>query len=85
MLTEGRGGAALTFCGNQMTVSAFVVLTASSPTPKRRVCLRLEGCLIPLGSPLSFWNELAVAVLCILVAMLRRPILSNALSRAFIP
>jgi hypothetical protein len=43
-----------------MTVGAFVVLAASSPTPKRRVCLRLEGCLIPLGSPLSFWNELAV-------------------------
>ena len=60
MLSEGRGGAALTFCGNQMTVGAFVVLAASSPTPKRRVCLRLEGCLIPLGSPLSFWNELAV-------------------------
>jgi hypothetical protein len=58
VLTEGRGGAALTFWGNQTTVSAFVVLAASSPTPKRRVCLRLEGCLIPLGSPLFFWEQL---------------------------
>jgi hypothetical protein len=45
VLTEGRGGAALTFCGNQMTVSAFMVWPFHPPQrerPKRTVALGLS-------------------------------------------
>jgi len=46
------------------------------------VCV-LGGLPYPLGQLSLFWNELAVC--CIRAAMPRRPILSNALSRAVCP
>jgi len=68
VLTEGRGGAALTFCRNQMTVSAFVDLAASSHPPESGWCLSVEeGCLRPLAA-LSFLEPQAESVYISLAA-----------------